>query len=407
MTTTFTNHSPTHKIHQNPRTTNLPHKWSAPDKSSTLILCIPGTTVWNTRPTNWHTPYVQNAHENVWKTFTTTNQTMYNLQQQKPTDRSDISCGTHAQHLQIRLAGCQIVSSSRGVPHKWTWQTSEMKNHEWTHIRHNSKNKYIPRNTVEKSALFVPPTQEQLVNRTTTHHTMETRPHVVPTCSMTTRTRKNALPEMLFFGWNHSLWIAINFSSRPQSQKFHTKPQTTSSQYHPNSLIHYMAQYTTNPSPTIIQRSRHQHGIGLATYGISPTALTNETVKNWTDVTCQTSETPAKPSPRKMSFGKKPATTASKLVTEPTRTAAMISELRAHEKNACFAQCPMHTRSATELVVAVAPRLGMPNVTGKEIAKMTSCSIANHSQYTHEPSKLKKNQSIRQMARSRVLSRRL
>ena len=115
------------------------------------------------------------------------------------------------------------------------------------------------------------------VNRITNHHTMETRPHVLPICSIATRTRKNALPEILFGGWNHSMWIAINFSSHPQSQKFHTKPQTTSSQYHSNSLIHYMAQYTTNTSPTIIQRSRHLHAIGPATFGSNPTAPTIET----------------------------------------------------------------------------------------------------------------------------------
>ena len=180
---------------------------------------------------------------------------------------------------------------------------------------------------------------------------------------------------------------AINFLVTSTIQKVHTKSQTTSI---PISfqvwMIHYMAQYTTNPSPTIISTITpfNTESI-LPNTGIKSDGTHQWNRKQWTDVTCQTIETPAKPPPRKMSSRQetKQTTLSSKLVKEPTRIAAMISELRAHEKNACFAQCPMHTRSATELVVTMAPRLVMPNVTGTEISKNDRMFISPITHNTH------------------------
>ena len=227
MTTTFTNYSPTHKIHQNARTTNLPHKWNAPDKSSTLILCTPGTTVWNTRLTNWHTPYVKNAHENVWK----------NIHHNKP---NNVQFATKEAHWPLRYL---MWNASSTPPNQIGWVRNCVFI-AWGPTQMNLTNIWN-----EESRMNTQQTQQQKQihskkysgihmcrNRHSSCHPHMNTSHNGNTSSCTgdmlnyNTDPKNDLPEMLFGGWNHSMWIAINFSSHPQSQKVHTKSRTTSSQ---------------------------------------------------------------------------------------------------------------------------------------------------------------------------------
>ena len=143
--------------------------------------------------------------------------------------------------------------------------------------------------------------------------------------------------------------------------KIHTESQTTPSQNDSNWIIHNMAKHTTNTSLTITQRSRHSHAIGPATSGSNPTTLTIETRnlrylqqphRNWRTLTSAHQE---------------------KLNHKPSKNwPEMLLWFRSfvHMKKCLLrAMSNAHTRSATELVVAVAPRLVMPNVTWCRVSK--------------------------------------
>ena len=108
-----------------------------------------------------------------------------------------------------------------------------------------------------------------------TSHNGNTPSHTIDLLNCNTDP-KNALPEILFGGCNHSLWIAIT-SRHVHNPRKSTQNHRQPSQNDPNWIIHSMAKHTTNTSPTIIQRSRHSHAIGFATSGSNPTALTIET----------------------------------------------------------------------------------------------------------------------------------
>ena len=261
-----------------------------------------------------------------------------------------------------------------------------MKNHEWTHFRHNHKNKHIPRKTqwnhnVKNSTQCV----LAHVNRITKHHTMETRPHVLPICSIATRTRKMPYQRYCLAGWNHSMWIATNFSSHPQSQK----STQSHRQHHLNMIPIHWSTTRQNTQQTHPRQSVNDHAIH--TQSVTPRLdqiRRHSPLKPEIFVTCNNHIEIGEPWLLH--------TKRNSVTNHPRTDQNCCNDFGASctRKNACFAQCPMHTRSATELVVAMAPRLVVPSVTGTESAKVTACSSANHSQYTHEPSKLGKKQSI-------------
>ena len=187
-----------------------------------------------------------------------------------------------------------------------------MRKHEWTHFRHNHKNKHIPRKTqwnhnVKNSTQCVPAHAD----------------HILSICSIATRTRKSALPEILFGGCKHSLWIATASRHIHNPKNPHRITDNTISTWfqldHPQHGETHNKHIPDNHStitPFTSNRSRHVwiKSDGTHNWNQKPSSPATTTSKLANLDSCTPRETP------------------SQTIQELTRTAAMISELRAHEK---------------------------------------------------------------------------